>query len=171
MSSSEREQLKPCPFCLGTDARMSPPTCTKRTPYNPADRAFPKVRCPCGAEKCGDDWDQSGKTAIAAWNRRTQASAEPVLFVSAEQLAAHRDPDEPGEHGRYLPTRKTPAGNFTQPLFVAVPKQTPLTDEQIDDLHGESNRGFSIEREDYFKAFRDAERAHGITAAKESNDA
>lgn len=26
------------------------------------------------------------------------------------------------------------------------------------------NRGFNIEREDYFKAFRDAERAHGITA-------
>jgi hypothetical protein len=42
------------------------------------------------------------------------------------------------------------------------PKQEPLTVEQIDDLHGEANRGFCIEREDYFKAFRDAETAHGI---------
>ena len=39
----------------------------------------------------------------------------------------------------------------------------PLTsDERIEDLLGEANRGFCIEREDYFKAFRDAERAHGI---------
>jgi hypothetical protein len=42
------------------------------------------------------------------------------------------------------------------------PKREPLTDEQVDDLHGEANRGFCIEREDYFKAFRDAETAHGI---------
>jgi hypothetical protein len=41
-------------------------------------------------------------------------------------------------------------------------KPLPLSDEQIDDLHGEANRGFDIGREDYFKAFRDAERAHGI---------
>jgi hypothetical protein len=54
--------------------------------------------------------------------------------------------------------------------MFAVPKQTapvPLTDEQIEDLLGEANRGFCIEREDYFKAFRDAEAAHGITAAPE----
>jgi len=38
----------------------------------------------------------------------------------------------------------------------------PLTDEQIEDLRGDANRGYNIEREDYFKAFRDAERAHGI---------
>ena len=44
------------------------------------------------------------------------------------------------------------------------PKREPLTDEQVDDLHGEANRGFCIEREDYFKAFRDAETAHGITS-------
>ena len=43
------------------------------------------------------------------------------------------------------------------------PKREPLTDEQVDDLHGEANRGFCIEREDYFKAFRDAVlAAHGI---------
>ncbi|MFC4923644.1 hypothetical protein [Delftia deserti] len=42
-------------------------------------------------------------------------------------------------------------------------KPLPLSDEQIDDLHGEANRGFDIGREEYFKAFRDAERSHGIT--------
>ncbi|XJC77668.1 hypothetical protein ACHFCA_16700 [Delftia tsuruhatensis] len=41
-------------------------------------------------------------------------------------------------------------------------KPLPLSDEQIDDLHGEANRGFDIGREEYFKAFRDAEHAHGI---------
>lgn len=52
-----------------------------------------------------------------------------------------------------------------EPLYThPQPKQKPLTVEQIDDLHGEANRGFCIEREDYFKAFRDAEAAHGITS-------
>lgn len=37
-----------------------------------------------------------------------------------------------------------------------------LSDERIADLWGESKRGFDIECEHYFKAFRDAEAAHGI---------
>ncbi|WP_432490414.1 hypothetical protein, partial [Flavonifractor plautii] len=41
-------------------------------------------------------------------------------------------------------------------------KPLPLSDERVDDLHGEANRGFDIGREEYFKAFRDAESAHGI---------
>jgi hypothetical protein len=41
-------------------------------------------------------------------------------------------------------------------------ERKPLTDKQVDDLHSEANRGLFIEREDYFKAFRDAEAAHGI---------
>ena len=42
-------------------------------------------------------------------------------------------------------------------------KRQPLSDEQIDDLLGEANRGYDIEPEHYFKAFRDAEAAHNIT--------
>lgn len=42
-------------------------------------------------------------------------------------------------------------------------KRQPQSDEQIDDLLGEANRGYDIEREHYFKAFRDAEAAHNIT--------
>ena len=43
------------------------------------------------------------------------------------------------------------------------PAQVSLTPEQIEDMRGEANRGFNIEREDYFKAVRDTEAAHGIT--------
>lgn len=51
------------------------------------------------------------------------------------------------------------AWNRRAPQPVA---REPLTDEQVDELRGEANRGFDIEREHYFKAFRDAEAAHGI---------
>jgi hypothetical protein len=43
--------------------------------------------------------------------------SEPVLFVSPEQLLAHKDIED-GEFGAYLPARKTAAGKFTQPLFA-----------------------------------------------------
>ena len=46
------------------------------------------------------------------------------------------------------------------------PVRKPLTDEQIDDLCGEANRGFDIERDHYAKAVRDAERAHGIKGGR-----
>ncbi len=48
-----------------------------------------------------------------------------------------------------------------QPAPAASP--VPLTDEQIDEMHGEANRGYYIEREHYWKAVRDTEAAHGIT--------
>lgn len=47
-----------------------------------------------------------------------------------------------------------------QPATAA--SQKPLTDEQIDKLHGEANRGYCIEFEHYVKAVRDTEAAHGI---------
>ncbi|WP_315129488.1 hypothetical protein [Comamonas antarctica] len=51
------------------------------------------------------------------------AGPDPVLYVSPEQLAKHSDPEgaESAEFGRYLPTRKTPAGKFTQPLYACPP--------------------------------------------------
>lgn len=48
-------------------------------------------------------------------------------------------------------------------LYIGRTSRKPLTDERIEDLRGDANRGYNIEREDYFKAFRDAESAHGIT--------
>jgi hypothetical protein len=45
---------------------------------------------------------------------------------------------------------------------VAVP--VPLSDEQIEDMRGDANRGFNFEKGDYIKAIRDAEAHHGIGA-------
>ena len=42
----------------------------------------------------------------------------PVLWVSPEQFANFMDSDE-APFGKYVPARKTSAGNFTMPLFAA----------------------------------------------------
>jgi hypothetical protein len=41
-------------------------------------------------------------------------------------------------------------------------RRKPLTGAQIDDMLADANRGYCIERDDYIKAVRDAERAHGL---------
>lgn len=52
---------------------------------------------------------------------------------------------------------------WTRAEQPTVQKLEPLTNEQIEEFHGEANRGFDIGHDEYFKAFRDGERAHGIT--------
>ncbi len=47
------------------------------------------------------------------------AVAGPALWVSPKQFAAFED-SEISPHGKYLPARKTSAGNFTMPLFAAA---------------------------------------------------
>lgn len=66
------EKLKSCAHCETTKEPMAfPPTCKKNDSYNPAERAFPVVRCVgCYAQVPGKDWDYSCKSAIAAWNTR-----------------------------------------------------------------------------------------------------
>lgn len=49
--------------------------------------------------------------------------------------------------------------------MATQPARAPLTEEQIDDMLADANRGFCIERDDYIKAVRDTERAHGIGEA------
>jgi len=86
------DNLKPCPFCGGDAAKLYLPTCTERSRYDPLDRAYPVVRCGvCLAEMAGDNFDQSGKSATAGWNRRDDAtpSATPSdtgAAVRAEEL-------------------------------------------------------------------------------------
>lgn len=71
-------------------------------------------------------------------------------------------------------TQKPDYQGFARAILAVLPgidtlaapttgKREPLTDAQIEDYRGEANRGFCIDRDDYFKAFRDAEHAHGIT--------
>ncbi len=86
------EEKKPCPFCERSSAWVLGPTCTKATPYNASDRAFPVVRCRCGAEVPGDDWDKSGKTAIAAWNRRAPDARDARIAELEAELAALKAP-------------------------------------------------------------------------------
>lgn len=70
------EPFKPCPFCGSANQTMIGPTCDRNTPYDPNDRAFPIVRCfGCITDVSGQDFDASGKTAIEAWNRRSDADA------------------------------------------------------------------------------------------------
>lgn len=61
-------------------------------------------------------------------------------------------------------------GMMTMPTGCSLkalpdPKRQPLPDDQIEDMRGDANRGSNIGREDYFKAVRDAEAAHGIRGA------
>ena len=85
MTHPTDDSLKPCPFCGGA-ASLHPRTCDKNTPYNPADRAFPIVRCgQCGAEAAGKDWGRP-ETAAEKWNARAllaeQARTEPTKLES-----------------------------------------------------------------------------------------
>lgn len=67
--------LKPCPFCGKDEQNIFPPTCKKSDPYDPADRAFPIVRCfGCYAEISGRDWDHSSTSAVEKWNTRAALS-------------------------------------------------------------------------------------------------
>lgn len=87
--------LKNCPFCGSDNAMVIGPTCRPETPYNPADRLFPIVRCgSCCAEVSGDNEDYRGKSAIAAWNLRAASNdAEPVAWTSSGNLDGLRDHD------------------------------------------------------------------------------
>lgn len=84
----------PCPFCGRTEGLLVlPPTCTPESPYNPLDRAYPVATCPCGAETGGENWDRTGRSALAAWNRRApdEAMRARIVAAEAERDAAHED--------------------------------------------------------------------------------
>ena len=76
---------------------MFEPTCRPETPYNPADRLYPIVRCmSCYAEVTGKNEDYFGKTAIAAWNRRpaqtyTQDQLDAAVRAERERCARIAD--------------------------------------------------------------------------------
>lgn len=97
--------LPACPFCGadGEDLRVLPPTCTPKSPYNPADRAYPVLRCGgCGASVPGEDWDTLGASAVAAWNRR---APEAQAWRAESQRIERRVYKGAGEYRDYLHAR------------------------------------------------------------------
>jgi len=90
-------KLEPCPFCGSDNAMMLGPTCRPETPYNPADRLFPIVRCgSCCAEVSGSNEDYRGKSAIEAWNRRAYLAATkpPLADVTVKALEWTKYPNK-----------------------------------------------------------------------------
>lgn len=70
-----------------------------------------------------------------------QEAQEPVAFMSPKQLAALSDPE--GEHGAYLPVRKTCAGLFTQAIYTAPqPAPAPLASFDACDMATAAAQGF-----------------------------
>jgi hypothetical protein len=66
---------------------MFTPTCDRKTPYDPTDRAFPIVRCgECYTDVPGKDFDASGNSAIKAWNRRAPYPSNASLVEENERL-------------------------------------------------------------------------------------
>jgi hypothetical protein len=88
-----QSELKPCPFCGSDKHMLLSPTCDRSTPYNPADRAFPVVRCGgCYTDVPGRDFDACGKSAIEAWNRRAAISdQERAVEVKALEWVGDGD--------------------------------------------------------------------------------
>ena len=100
------------------------------------------------------------RAVLAKWGAPPAVAGEPVAYCQPDDGNAAEAFSWPG-------TERRP--HHTIPLY-ATPQPTqaqagavPLTDEQIDEMHGEANRGYYIEREHYWKAVRDTEAAHGIT--------
>lgn len=75
----------------------------------------------------------------------------------------------PDAHDETGPCSECDGTGVVAALRASSPaERQPLTDEQIEDMRGEANRGMNIERDDYFKAFRDAEFIHGIVTKESS---
>lgn len=100
----DAKALGPCPFCGGENATLFPPTCDRKSLYNPADRAAPMVRCMgCYAEAVGTDWDATGKSAVTAWNRRASLPHAGKLSEEMVERALKTwfYPDDPDEYWRH----------------------------------------------------------------------
>lgn len=110
------------------------------------------VPCDCGAATSPQPVAQQTPPAAVA-----QQSAQPVATIGKVAGCGPNDVCVRW-HGSFAKTGdKLYAA--TQPVEV---QRVGLTDAQVEDLRADANRGYCIEREEYFKAFRDAERAHGI---------
>jgi hypothetical protein len=80
---------------------------------------------------------QAFDKAMSEFDRATpQPAQQPIGFMSEKQLDAIKDPE--GEHGHYIPMRKTPAGNFTFALYAtpqpAAKQADPVARDDLEQL-------------------------------------
>lgn len=94
-----------CPFCGGTNVAIIERTCDRKTPYNPADYAYPRAICKCGLEVPGENWGDK-RTAIAAWNRRTATPQSGGVVVKGLEWEGDRSKSVVGTYA----TVRTPDG-------------------------------------------------------------
>jgi hypothetical protein len=66
--------IDPCPFSGGRNLVLVPRTCDRGDEYDPADYAYPRIACDCGAEMGGDNWGEP-ITAVVKWNTRADQKA------------------------------------------------------------------------------------------------
>lgn len=171
MSSSEREQLKPCPFC-GSSAH-----------FEKDDAGWQWIECEsCGMQgNRGASLMENCRPMLAEqWNRRATAGAgEPVAWLfQHDETGRMTCVANDGMNTPEVFTRLNPRQLYVGPAYAA-PQHAPLTEGQravIDFLYGVGDLqgvGFGDkpagERGNYWwrKHLREA---FGITAAKESND-
>lgn len=128
-------ELLPCPFCGGDAERFDVQE------EDDANRGSSCIQCKQCVASTALHFDRK-ENLVSSWNARAALATcpaemrEPAAWVSPGQLAEHVDPPENGdEGGKYLPVRKTKAGNFVQPLYASPPPDT--RDATIADLSGQ----------------------------------
>lgn len=83
-------ELKPCPFCGGSEQSFLPPTLKQNGKFKADDRSFPIVRCRgCYSDIQGIAWDHSCRTAIKRWNTRADLATDQSALI-AELVGALR---------------------------------------------------------------------------------
>lgn len=85
--TTDKRELLPCPHCGGTDLSLQKPTCRPETPYNAADRLYPRVVCKgCNASVPGKNEDYTAKSAVEAWNRRPSSVPVQVEATTFDEI-------------------------------------------------------------------------------------
>lgn len=170
---AEAEKQEPCPYCNDSGDVHS------------FDGEW-RGRCTCPAGQPAPKQEPVGRIASNGYPELYKPHSLPawtLLYLAAgAQPAPKQEPDtsliveiefDDGEkkaipvsgtaqNMRYLKAWLDRLWRERAAPVQAQEQRKPLTDELIEDLRSDANRGFNIDKDDYFKAFRDAEAAHNI---------
>ena len=184
-TSTEREALKPCPFCGKTHTAEITTAQELAEQDSDYDGEFWQhsdsfaVICnasrPNGPGGCGASggFFATKAEAIAAWNRRAalasrdEASQQPQgQAVSDEEIArivrAVEDKDKvPSFSNGFYTLTPEELSAFTSAILALRPQAVPMTDEQIEKARVIA---WSVDKISFYSGVRTAEAHHGITA-------